>query len=90
MPVGMVQVAPASCVMIALAPFWAIANHVRRVAAALPASTKYGYQETPPDGKFAPPTSFQVAPPSVDSAMPSASCSPLTRWVVSFGSTFSE
>ena len=67
------QVAPWSFVMIALAPFCAIANQVRRVLAALPVSMKYGYQETPPAGKPVPPTVFQVAPPSVDSTMPSAS-----------------
>ena len=47
---GTVQVAPPSLVRIALAPFCAIANQVRRVLAALPVSMKYGYQETPPDG----------------------------------------
>ena len=49
-PGGMVQLAPPSLVIIALAPFCAIANQVRRVVAALPVSMKYGYQETPPDG----------------------------------------
>ena len=69
----MVQLAPRRPVMMALAPFWAIANQVRRVVAAVPVSMKYGYQETPPVGKPVPPTACQVAPASVDSTMPSAS-----------------
>jgi hypothetical protein len=84
------QVAPPSVVIVALPPPWAIANQAFRVAAASPASTKKGYQDTPPAGNPAPPTSRQVSPPSVVSTMPSASCSPLIRWVGSWGSTASE
>ena len=69
--------------MIALAPSCAMANHVFRVVAALPVSMKYGYQEIPPVGNPVPPSICQVAPPSIDSTIPSASCSPLTRCVAS-------
>lgn len=63
----MCQLAPPSLVMIALAPFCAIANQVLRVLAGLPVSTKNGNQETPPVGKPVPLAACQLAPPSVDS-----------------------
>src|SRR5579883_3014405 len=90
MPAGMDQCAPLSLVITALPPFCAIANQVVLVDAALPVSTKYGYQEIPPVGKPAPPTSCHVSPPSFDSAIPSASCKPLMRCRGSLGSTFNE
>src|SRR3954468_19969277 len=72
-PLGFVHVAPPSLVMIAEAPFCAMANQVLRVVAALPVSTKNGNHDTPPAGQPAPDVNFQVSPPSVDSAILSAS-----------------
>src|SRR3954453_3886227 len=65
-PAGVVQLPPRLVVRAGLAPFWAIANQVLRVASGV-LLTKNGYQDTPPEGKPAPVTLCQVAPPSIDS-----------------------
>src|SRR5438105_5618359 len=72
-PLGILHVAPPSLVMMAEAPFCAMANQVFRVVAASPVSTKNGNHDTPPAGQPAPDVNSQVAPPSVDSAILSAS-----------------
>src|SRR3954462_15822147 len=90
MPLGCVHVAPPSLVMMAEAPFCAMANQVLRVVAASPVSTKNGNHDTPPAGQPAPDVNFQVSPPSVDSAILSASWKPVMRCVASRGSTTIE
>src|SRR5450432_1865152 len=90
MPLGVAQVLPASLVMTAEAPSWAMANQVLLVVAASPVSMKNGNQEMPPAGQPAPDATCHVAPPSVDSSTWSCSCRPLMRWVASLGSTTME